>query len=224
VGSFLNVVAIRYNSGLGFTGRSSCPVCAHTLRWWELVPIFSWILLQGRCSKCKTRISPQYPLVEILTGLVFATVSLIYLPVFCIYIIILVYDLRHKIIPDPLVYLAIVLSLLFWNLFAGLIIFLFFASVWLLSRGRAIGFGDAKLGLSIGLMLGLSQGSSAIILAFWIGAVFGILLLIRSKNITMKNGNRITLKSELPFAPFLILGSWLSLILGLDLLHVSYFL
>ena len=78
-----------------------------------------------------------------------------------------------------------------------------------------MGFGDAKLGLSIGLLLGGGAGFSAVILAFWIGAVLGLLSLIGNRNITMK--------SEIPFAPFLVLGSWLSLVFGLDLLHVSLF-
>ena len=78
-----------------------------------------------------------------------------------------------------------------------------------------MGFGDAKLALSMGFLLGIAAGISAIVLAFWIGALAGIFWLIVNRNITMK--------SEIPFAPFLILGGWLSLIFDLDLLHVSLF-
>ncbi|MDO8565244.1 MAG: prepilin peptidase [bacterium] len=175
----------------------------------------------------------QYPAIEILTGLIFATIfnlefsifnKFILILVFCIYIVITIYDLRHKIIPDALVYFSILLSVVgrwLWvgstlDLLAGPILFAFFASIWLLSRGKAMGFGDAKLGLSIGLLLGASAGFSAITLAFWIGAVFGIIYMIYSHK-------KITIKSEIPFAPFMVLGAWLSIILNLDLLHVSLF-
>src|SRR3989344_8920564 len=112
VGSFLNVVGLRWNSGLSLGGRSSCATCSITLRWWELLPIVSFLALRGRCARCHSKISRQYPIVELWTGLIFATVPVILLPVFCIYIVITIYDLRHKIIPDSLVYASIVLSLL----------------------------------------------------------------------------------------------------------------
>ncbi|HEY4528665.1 MAG TPA: prepilin peptidase [Candidatus Paceibacterota bacterium] len=214
VGSFLNVVGLRWNAK-DFGGRSKCPKCGKTLKWYELIPVFSFLFLRGKCSKCSGKISWLYPIVEIWTGLIFATVPLIFLPVFCLYIVITIYDLHHKIIPDPLVYIAITLSLIYGyeNWFVGLLLFSFFASIWFLSRGRAMGFGDAKLALSIGLLLGLSQGIYALILSFWLGALIGIILM-QSKKIN------ITMKSEIPFAPFLVLGAWLSLIFHFNFLYV----
>ena len=239
IGSFLNVVGLRWNSGLTLGGRSACASCNKTLRWWELVPIVSFLWLRARCARCKAKISWQYPLIELWTGLIFATVPLIFVPVFCIYIVITIYDLRHKIIPDALVYWSIALGVLVafinesFDIFgnydlidwlAGPILFAFFGSVWLLSRGRAMGFGDAKLGLSIGLLLGASLGFSAIIVAFWTGALFGIGYLIVNRFSPLLSGTKkITLKEEIPFAPFMVLGAWLSLILNLNLLHVSLF-
>lgn len=233
IGSFLNVVALRYNSGLSLGGRSSCASCSKTLCWWELVPILSFLFLRGKCSSCQTKISWQYPVVELWTGLIFTTVPYIFLPVFCLYIVITIYDLRHKIIPDGLVYASIILSLLIplfiihyslLDWFAGPILFAFFASIWLVSRGRAMGFGDAKLSLSVGLLLGAAVGFSAIILAFWLGALSGITLLSWSRlNPLLRGVKKITMKSEIPFAPFIIVGAWLALILHLDLLHVSLF-
>lgn len=222
VGSFLHVLALRHNSGASLGGRSACSVCATRLRWYELVPVLSFLFLSGRCRTCRSKISWRYPAVEVLTGLLFATVPLVFLPVFSLYIAITLYDLRHKIIPDALVYAAIALSALTraflgggaLDYLAGPILFLFFAAIWLLSRGRAIGFGDSKLALSIGLLLGAAGGFSAVILAFWIGAVWGIGAMIFSPK-------RLTMKSELPFAPFLILGAWLSAAFAPDLLHVS---
>jgi prepilin signal peptidase PulO-like enzyme (type II secretory pathway) len=246
VGSFLNVVGLRFNSGLSLGGRSFCPHCGKTLKWYELVPVLSFIYLRGRCAKCLAKISFQYPAVEILTGLIFATIfnvqfsilqNLMLLVIFSIYIVIAIYDLRHKIIPNSLVYSAIVLSLGFgifrfvwdfgfgiWDLAAGPILFAFFAAIWLLSRGRAIGFGDAKLSLSIGLLLGAAISFSAIILAFWIGAIFGLGYIVFSRiSPLLKGSKNITMKSEIPFAPFMILGAWLSLIWNLNLLYVTYF-
>lgn len=223
-GSFLNVVGLRWNSGLSLGGRSFCNACGRTLRWYELVPIFSFLWLKGRCSKCRTKISIQYSLIELWTGLIFITVPYIFLPAFCIYIVIVIYDLRHKIIPDNLIYTAILLSVvgrwlstsstLDW--LSGPVIFSFFGLIWLLSRGKAMGFGDAKLGLAIGLLLGASAGLSAVILAFWLGATFGIISMIFYRK-------KITMKSEVPFAPFLVAGAWLALVFNLDLLHVSSF-
>ncbi|MBI2087084.1 MAG: prepilin peptidase [Candidatus Zambryskibacteria bacterium] len=226
VGSFLNVVGLRWNNK-NFGGRSSCPKCGKTLQWFELAPILSFLIQKGKCRSCGAKISWRYPLIEILTGLIFITTPLWILPVFCIYIIILIYDLHHKIIPDELVYLAIILSLVFRtfvsdlgfrisDLAAALLIFTFFALIWLFSKGYAMGFGDAKLGLSVGLLLGATHGFSAILLAFWLGAAYGISAMIFSR----KN---ITMKSEVPFAPFIILGAWVSLMFDLDLLHVALF-
>jgi prepilin signal peptidase PulO-like enzyme (type II secretory pathway) len=249
IGSFLNVVALRLNTGLSLSGRSKCPHCNKQLTAVELVPIFSFFFLGGRCRECKTRISFQYPLVEFWTGLVFATafnpsltliVNILVLTIFSLYIAITIYDLRHKIIPNGLVYTAIVFSLVVRALmggsmldqWAGLILALFFASIWFLSRGRAMGFGDAKLALTIGLLLGAGAGFSAIVLAFWMGALVGVALIVwakfrplfaKGKQITINQGESISLKSEIPFAPFMIVGAWLALIFQLDILNVSLF-
>ena len=231
VGSFLNVVGLRWDSR-NFGGRSRCPDCLKTLRWFELVPILSFLAQKGRCRNCGAKISWQYPLVEIWTGLLFATVSYIFIPIFCIYVIITIYDFKHKIIPDELVYTSILLSLLvplfiihysLLDWFAGPIIFAFFASIWALSRGRAMGFGDAKLGLSIGLLLGAMQGFSSFVLAFWLGAFGSLFYIFLHKTGFLKNDKELTMKSEVPFGPFIILGAWISLVFHLDILHVASF-
>ena len=242
VGSFLNVVGTRWGSGRTILGRSSCPHCNKTLKWWELVPIFSFLIQKGRCRSCGKKISYQYPIIEIWTGLIFLSIynlqftiykefntlfivhCALLLVVFSIYVVITIYDFHHKIIPDGLVYTSIFLSILvplfiihysLLDWLTGPIIFLFFAAIWLLSRGRAMGFGDAKLGLSIGLLLGAAQGLSAIILAFWIGAVYSLAYIF------IKNDKGLTMKSEVPFAPFIIIGAWVSIVFHINLLHVA---
>jgi|SRR3989344_534753 len=230
VGSFLNVVGLRFNSGLTYGGRSACATCARELRWWELIPILSFLTLRARCSGCRTKISWQYPLVELWTGLIFATVPWVFIPSFALFVVITIYDLRHKIIPDALVFLSIVLALLLriilggslLDWLAGVIIFTFFASVWFLSHGRAMGFGDAKLSLAIGLLLGGAAGLSAVVVAFWLGAFFGLAMFFSGRiSPLLRGAKNITMKTEIPFAPFLVLGAWLSLVFNLDLLHVS---
>lgn len=232
VGSFLNVWALRLNSGIGLGGRSGCPSCGHKLRAWELVPVLSYLLLRGRCHSCRTRIPLQYFWAEVVTGLVFVSVPAIYLPVFALFIVIAIYDLRHKIIPDSIVYSAVALSIIIriymggslWDFLAGPILFVFLAAIWFFSRGRAIGFGDAKLALAIGLLLGAARGFSAVVLSFWIGAAFGILLIVFSHLSPLFGGHKkITIKTEIPFAPFLILGAWLGAVFQFNLLHVPPF-
>ena len=248
IGSFLNVTALRWNSGLGLGGRSFCPTCNKNLSWWELLPILSFIGLRGRCHKCKSKISWRYPIVEFVTGLVFLTVfkvlfsgdfNLLFLIIYTlfifvgsIFIVITVYDLRHKIIPNNLVYVSIVLSLIIrvilgggvLDYLAGPILFIFFGLIWLLSKGRAMGFGDAKLALAIGFLLGGAMGFSDIVLAFWLGALLGLILIGFSRLIPLLSGGKnITMKTEIPFAPFMLIGAWLSLVFQLDILNVLLF-
>ncbi|MBU2263621.1 A24 family peptidase, partial [Patescibacteria group bacterium] len=141
---------------------------------------------------------------------------------FSLLIVIAVYDLRHQIIPNGFVYAFIILSLFaiflencnlefVWNLdfgicnllgriLTGLIFFSFFGLVWLISRGEAMGFGDAKLALAIGWLLGPWQGFLALLFSFCIGAIIGISLVFLAKK-------KYNMKSKIPFGPFLVLGA-----------------
>ncbi|MEX0919319.1 MAG: prepilin peptidase [Parcubacteria group bacterium] len=245
-GSFINVLGLRWNSGLGFSGRSFCATCGKRLKWWELIPLLSFILLKARCSKCRTKISWLYPLVEVWTGVLFVSIYLAIDPsgslsffyyliittVFCIYTAIGIYDFRHKIIPDNLVYLSIILAFSsrflidsnYLDWLSGPIAFTFLGLIWLLTKGKALGFGDAKLGLSIGFLLGGSMGLSALALAFWIGAVMGLLYILFMRIYPLfGSGKKITMKSEIPFAPFMILGAWLALVFQVNIFNVPPF-
>lgn len=242
-GSFLNVVILRWNSGLSLGGRSRCFSCSKTLRWYELVPFFSFLILRGKCSSCGAKISWQYFLVEALTGLMFL-VSFIFvfdflsifsfillLFIWCALIVLAVYDLRHMILPDFFVFLFALLSALFVlsefiygnfeikaiDIVSGPILFTFFFLLWFISDGRWMGFGDAKLALGIGIFLGLQKGVTAVALSFWIGATVSLLIIfyqkIRAfygKTKLSLSSKAITMKSEIPFGPFLILGTILS--------------
>ena len=258
VGSFLNVVILRYNTGKSFIGgRSYCFSCGHNLKWFELLPLVSFIFLKGRCSHCKTRISWQYPLVEFLTGFVFCSILFLSLKVgvFIVPISILfdlmvwavliascVYDLRHMIIPDAfsllfvllvvskylvLINLGIISVGFFYSLFiSGCVLFLLFFFLWVVSSGRWIGLGDVKLVFGLGLYLGLPQGFSALAFAFWSGALYAVGRLFLQKyasNQLSANQKTVTMKSEVPFGPFLVLGTFLAYLLSADIFHISTF-
>ncbi len=248
VGSFLNVVILRFNTGRSFGGRSACLTCQSELKAHELIPLLSFFLLRGRCLSCQTKISIQYPLVELLTGLVFAGLFLkfqdffftsapafalsyaYYALAFSLLVVIATYDLKHKIIPDLFVFIFGLLAFLgififspqgfsphlpgIWEILSGVLVALPFAAIWMLSRGSWMGLGDAKLALGLAYLLGLSGVLSAIVLSFWSGAIIGLFLLAFSKN--------HRLKSEIPFAPFLVLGAIIAFLFELRLFPLNF--
>jgi len=238
-GSFLNVIAVRYNTGDSFLkGRSFCFCCGKTLCWYELIPVLSFLFQKGKCRECKSKISAQYMLVELLTGTIFLLIFLKSLPLFTTLlfaaiwstlIVITIYDARHKIIPDGVVYTFIGLSLVsllltwtfdvqvginIWDLLAGPLLALPFAGLWYFSKGTWMGFGDAKLALGMGWFLGLSGGAAAIMLGFWSGAIVGLALMGISSLVKKSRG--FTMKSEIPFGPFLILGTAIAFFGNID--------
>lgn len=257
IGSFLNVVIYRFGSGAGLRGRSKCLVCGKTLRAHMLIPVFSFLFQRGRCAYCGARISRQYPIVELLTGALFTlalSVNTLEFSAFTMHGVILfaldtivwstlllvtVYDLKHKIIPDrlsllfalvagtslvaklawgilPEQYLPIFDAVPKWiDIAAAPLIAAPFALLWFLSHGRAMGLGDAKLSWGIGWFLGFAGGISAVVLAFWI-AFFPSLFLL------LLRGKRFTMKSEIPFAPFLVLGTLVVYAFGVDLLSWTF--
>ncbi len=218
--------------------RSHCPQCQTQLQWFDLIPLLSFLFLRGNCRYCDEKISWQYPAVELLSGFLWLAVFyknelngnfqffplggiphsgtilsfIYYIFIFSALLIIAVYDFKWKIIPDKIIYPAIIVALIynFFSLirggFGGFLIhlftatasFLFFFLIFYFSKGRAMGLGDAKLAFLIGLFLSPWLTFVAFTLAFIIGAVFGIILIILGKK---------TLKSQIAFGPFLILGT-----------------
>ncbi len=213
-----------------------CFSCNRTLTPAELFPVLSFLFQKGRCKKCKTKLSWQYPAVELLTGLLFAlsfqkvfTMGIFNVPfvwiIMSILVIIIIYDLRHRIIPDQFSYLFAILTFirLFFSddgrfilptlevLFAGPLLALPFYLIWMVSKGRWMGLGDAKLSLGIGWFLAvyapfspMISNTSVFLYAFWIGTLFFILIAVLG--FVFKKLPVLGLKSEIPFAPFLILG------------------
>lgn len=254
IGSFLNVVILRLKTGRTLGGRSFCFSCGKILGSLELIPVLSFLFQKGKCRSCRTPLSWQYPLVEIGTGIVFLIVyfkTLLGLPfvspiampfywfVFSVLIVIAVYDMRHKIVPDKLA-LIFALSSLLWllathnvfyfktfegimNLLAGFILFTPFYLLWRWSEGEWMGLGDGKLAIGIGFLLGLAKGASAIILGFWIAAAVSLVLIGLQKMVKL-NIPILKMKTEMPFAPFLVLGTLIAYYFSPDLLSLNVFL
>ena len=247
IGSFLNVVILRFRSGRGLGGRSLCFSCGKTLTAFELVPIASFLTQRGKCVGCGTKISWQYPAVEALTGLLFVllffrfeyllfTVPLLFAIIFayyafltCVLVVLSVYDIRHQILPDSLSMLFAIVAFIgmffwkgdalilhipsAWHLVAGIVLAAPFSLLWLGSRGKLMGLGDAKLMFGIGWLLGLSAGAAAILLSFWIGAIVSVLVLLLAPLFV---GGKISMKTAIPFGPFLALGTIVTIIGHID--------
>jgi len=243
-GSFLNCIIYRLEKKQSFLkGRSFCPYCKHILSWQDLIPILSFLILKGKCRYCKKKISWQYPLVELITGILFLLIfdfqfsifnelpifnfqnfltTLYLLPTTCFLIIIFVYDLKHYIIPDKIIYPAI-LVVGSWQLvvrvllnqttnytlqttiFSALGASAFFATIFFISKGKWLGFGDVKLSFFMGLFLGFPKILVALFFTFFIGAIIGIGLVLTGKK---------TLKSQVPFGPFLVAGIFIAFFFG----------
>ncbi|MEN9920641.1 MAG: hypothetical protein RL538_534 [Candidatus Parcubacteria bacterium] len=253
IGSFLNVVIYRLHTGKSLSGNSHCLSCGKNLRALDLIPLVSYLFLRGRCRQCGSYIPVRYFLVELGTALLFLAAyvttdtlaELLYALAFIsVLMVVVVYDIRHFIIPDRLtialsglsigwlvyVYaqnqesLPMVLNTVL-GAFAGTG-FLFL--LWFVSRGRWIGFGDVKLAFPLGLFVGGSFVFSMIVYSFWIGAFISLLLIGLAK---IERGKlylrfatpRLTIKSVVPFAPFLIAGCLLVYYTHFDVLSLFTF-
>lgn len=238
IGSYLNVVALRWfdpqKSAQKLSSRSECANCHRQLGWLELIPLVSFIVLRRRCKGCQALISWRYPLVELLTGVVFYLIAFNFhgfwqlftlLILSSVMIVIALIDLVTQLIPDRLTYpmmgiFAVVListgnnnlldfyksQINIYHWLIGLVIGLAIPFLIVaLTKGRGMGIGDIKLGGLIGLTLGGAYCLVAMFSAFVIGALVGLGLVAK---------NKANLKTQLPFGPFLVLGWLIALFWG----------
>lgn len=223
IGSFLNVVIYRVPRRESLVRPGShCPLCNHPVRWYDNIPIASWLLLRGRCRDCGAPISPRYAVVEGLTGVLFllgiVAVGvqwrlLLVWAFFAVLVAVSLIDLDHLIIPDRIVLPASVAGLAgavalsparWWvYLAAGLGAALFLLIVALVWPG-GMGLGDVKLSLLLGFVLG-TEVVVALFAAFLIGGIVGVGL------VATKRRSR---KDKIPFGPFLAAGGIIACLVG----------
>ena len=237
IGSFLNVVVFRTHADVPLTGRSKCQLCEQPIGWFDLVPVFSYVTLRGRCRRCKGAISWQYPLVEAAAAMLFVLIAWAAWPdaalairdaIFVIFLIIIfVYDFKYSYILDrftiPGMVIAFILnvalglpsipSMLLGALVAGG----FFWLQFVVSKGRWIGGGDVRMGVLMGLMLGFGPTVLALFLSYAIGALVGIALILTKKK---------QFASGVPFGTFLAIGTFVALLWGGQMIdwYLGYFL
>ncbi len=277
IGSFLNALIYRLEIGRGLGGRSFCPKCKKEIKWYDLFPVVSWLVLGGKCRYCKANISDQYPLVELATGFLFAAIgphflsgagldsgqagsffihfsastltvipapssvipaqagiqsmlgifNLLFWLVFAAGLAaIFVYDLKHQIIPNEIIYTLLVLGLVFVgvntallghyqylidHLLSGLVAGGFFYILAMISGGKWMGGGDIKLVAFMGLVLGWPGIIVALYAGFILGAVFGAISLVSGQK---------KLGSKIPFGPFLVTGTFISFFFLVQILAV----
>ncbi|MCU9614017.1 prepilin peptidase [Caldibacillus lycopersici] len=219
-GSFFNVIGLRVPKKESIIyPNSHCTNCKHELSWWELIPVLSYLFLHGKCRKCRTKISPIYPMMEAITGGLFA-LSYYYLGwemellaalfFVSLLVIITVSDLEYMIIPDKILIVFLLLFIAirifeplnpWWDSIVGAV--LGFAILYLLaivSRG-GMGGGDIKLFFVLGIILGTKAIIMTLFFASLLGSLVGIIQMLFHK---WKK------KTPIPFGPFISIGALLS--------------
>ncbi len=231
-GSFANVVVHRVPLKQSIVRPASrCPSCGIQLRARDNIPVVSWVLLKAKCRNCGTRISPRYPAIEILAAALFGLAAwrirptsdlIAYLPLLWVLVVLSFIDLEHRLLPNRIVVPSFVAGVVLLGIAAALgpgvgawvrallgaaVAFGTFFALALISP-RGMGMGDVKLSAVLGLALGFLGWPRLLVgffLSFAAGAVGGLALIA---------GRRAGLKSEVPFGPYLALGTIVSVLFG----------
>jgi leader peptidase (prepilin peptidase)/N-methyltransferase len=227
-GSFLNVVIYRLPRGKSVVWpASACGGCGRELRWFENIPIVSWVVLGAKCARCKAPISVQYPLVEATTALLFVLVTwltpagpllaarLIFV---CGLVVLFGIDLEHQILPNSITLPGVVAGLIFslagppglrdsviGVLLGGGVLYAIAAGYYLWRREEGLGMGDVKMLAMIGAFLGWQAVLLTLVLASLSGAVIGVAMMALQRG---------TMKYALPFGTFLALGALVAMLAG----------
>ncbi len=233
IGSFLNVCIYRLPEKKSIVHPpSSCPECGSGIRFYDNIPVVSWLVLRGKCRSCQNPISIRYPFVELLTGAAalaavwrfgFGLSGLIHFLFFAALIVITFIDIDHQIIPDeislpgiPLLFAAtFLLPTIGWKesligiLFGGGSLYLVWLAYYLITRTEGMGFGDVKLLAMMGSLIGWQGVLFTIFFSSALGTVIGGgLMLIRRSGMKMK----------VPYGPFLAFGGVLYLLRGSEII------
>ena len=233
IGSFINCLVWRRNNNMRVAkGRSQCVHCGRTLRWYENIPLISFVALRGKCRTCGKPIPPYYFIVEFFTGILFLFVYFFLVnfnddplcfvrDIFFISILVIIFveDVIYQTIEPEIVWLGALVGLIF-NIFFGVPIATmalglgigagFFLLQYIVSRGRWIGGGDVRLGGMMGVWLGAPLTVMAIFSAYLVGAVAGLVLLL---------GRKRGWGSAIPFGPFLAAATFFALFYGQPIIY-----
>jgi leader peptidase (prepilin peptidase)/N-methyltransferase len=228
VGSFLNVCIYRLPRGQSLaTPPSRCPQCGRPLRWVDNIPVISWLVLRGRCASCQGPISAQYPIVEIVTALIWLLIAWLTPPGWLLasrlilgtaLIVLFMIDLEHQLLPNaitlPGIAIGFVLSFfsgpgplasLIGIVVGGGILYAIAAGYYLLRKEEGMGMGDVKMLAMVGAFLGWKAVLLTLVLSSFAGAVIGVGI------IAWHRGN---LRYALPFGTFLSLGTLVAMLVG----------
>ncbi len=216
-GSVANAVIYRLPLGLSWKeGRSICPRCKHSLGWFDLLPLMSFLWLRGKCRYCHRAIGISYLLVELVLAIGFAYLhSPLLAAILFITVIIAAIDWETMLVSDWIVAAWLVLVLLMGQFnWVGLAVGVgVIGGIWAISKGKAMGFGDVEIVAVLGLWLGWPKILSALWFAFVLGAIVGVFKLLR---------RQAKLRSQLPFGPFLILGGWVGYMWGERIIRLVF--
>lgn len=221
IGSFSNVVIDRLPEGESIVfGRSHCDYCRTTLSWYELIPVFSFLIQGGRCRHCRKKLSFQYPIIEMLSGLGYALSyifasgdvfqAIIGSALWTVVLISGVSDIKYQLLPDSMTVLLAILGIFLHviersfplaTILSACIACAFFYFLWRITKGKGMGFGDVKLAFSMGIFLGFPNIIIALYIAFLTGALLGVILLL---------GGRARFATKIAFGPFLLFGTFIS--------------
>lgn len=238
IGSCLSICIYRIPIGKAIVDPPSyCMSCGKRLRFYDLIPVVSYLLQKGRCRYCTNRIPVKYPIVEIITAILFMVLYyryaltidfLAYAYLLSILVVVFFIDLEHKIIPDKLVIAGLIGGILiavynifipvslygdrhWWNPFlggitgSGFLLLIVISGYIIYKSGKAMGMGDVKIFIPIGLFLGWKLTTVALIISFASAGVFSIYVIICRRN---------KMEDNVPFGPFIALGTLVSLVWG----------
>ena len=228
IGSFLNVCIFRLPRGVSIVWpASACGSCKRELRWFENIPIVSWVVLGAKCARCKAPISIQYPVVEATTAALFVLVAATtpvgpqlaaHLLLVCVLVVLFGIDLEHQILPNSITLPGIVVGLLFslagppgWRasllgvLLGGGVLYAIAWGYYAVRKEEGLGMGDVKMLAMIGAFLGWQAVLLTLVLASFAGALIGVAM------ISLQRGS---MKYALPFGTFLAIGAVVAMLVG----------
>ena len=243
VGSFVQVIASRLHVAPIIKGRSKCLSCGEALRVLDLVPLLSYIFLRGKCRYCKSVYGISALIIELLFGITFLLLyqvilsggdSLLFTFGLLVYYSLLIgvlgvmalYDRAHSFIPSSflLLYLLLVLGMFVVRIVGNpsvltvlspVFVMLPFLLIWVITKGKGVGFGDVIIFFGVGAYFGSLKGFAVLMISVWVGAIFGL-------GIKYLNGKKkVSLSSAMPFIPFIVFAFLVVLFTDIDVFSIA---